>query len=110
MKLSELAGKLHLELATPAEIDPDVSRGYTSDLLSDVMGNAEDGSILITIQAHKNTIAVASLAGICAVLICNGREIPTDMLEAAIKEGIGIAKTRDNQYVSSYKIHDTLTR
>jgi hypothetical protein len=110
MKLSEIANKLHLISSTPAEIDPDVTCGYTSDLLSDVMGNAEEGSILITIQAHKNTVAVASLAGIYAILICNGRDIPPDMLDAAIKEGIGIVQTRDNQYISSYKIHETIHR
>ena len=105
MKLTEIANTLHFELATPSGIDPDITGGYTSDLLSDVMGNAEDGSILITIQAHKNTIAVASLAGMRAILICNGREIPADMLEASIRESIGIVKTRDNQFVSSYQIH-----
>ncbi|NPV01146.1 MAG: iron-sulfur binding hydrogenase [Brevinematales bacterium] len=108
MKLSEIANTLHYEPATPSGIDPDITGGYASDLLSDVMGNAEDGSILITIQAHKNTIAVASLAGVRAILICNGRDIPPDMLEASIMEGVGIIKTRDNQFVSSYKIHRLL--
>ena len=39
--------------------DLEIQNGYTSDLLSDVMGNAPEDSVLITIQAHKNTIAVA---------------------------------------------------
>ncbi|OHD54600.1 MAG: iron-sulfur binding hydrogenase [Spirochaetes bacterium GWF1_51_8] len=108
MKLSEIVKALELTYATPEKIDPDVTDGYTSDLLSDVMGNAREGSILITIQAHKNSVAVASLSGITAILICNGREIPTDMLDAAISEGIGIVCTGDNQYVSSYKIHRVL--
>ncbi len=42
----------------------EISDAYTGDLLSDVMGNAPSDSVLMTIQAHKNTVAVASLAQI----------------------------------------------
>ena len=37
--------------------DAELAGGYTSDLLSDVMANLKEGQVLITIQAHKNTIA-----------------------------------------------------
>lgn len=75
-----------------------ISGGYTSDLLSDVMANAKSGDALITIQAHRNTVAVASLVGIAAVVICNAREIPPEMAQAARDEGIGIASTSASQF------------
>ena len=37
--------------------------GYSSDLLSDVMANAKADGVLVTVQAHKNAVAVASLVG-----------------------------------------------
>ena len=43
--------------------DENVTDGYTSDLLSDVMGNCPEGSLWITIQRHMNVIAVAQLTG-----------------------------------------------
>ena len=46
MKLSEIAEKLHLECLTPelkSEAEADVTRGYVSDLLSDVLANAPQG-------------------------------------------------------------------
>lgn len=82
--------------------------GFTSDLLSDVMGNADEDCVLITIQAHKNTIACCSLAGITAVIICSGRNIPEDMIEAAKEEGIAIFTTKDNQFKTSIKVHGLL--
>lgn len=85
-----------------------INNGFTSDLLSDVMGNAEEDSVLITIQAHKNTIACCSLAGVTAVIICSGRIIPDDMIKAAKDEGIAIFKTTENQFETSYKIHEKL--
>ena len=81
--------------------DADVSDGYTSDLLSDVMARATEGSVLITIQAHKNTVAVCSLVGVVAVLICNNRPVADDMLEAAAREGIAVFRTAANQFRTS---------
>lgn len=46
----------------------EISGGYVSDLLSDVMGNAVENQIWITIMRHLNVIAVASLSGISAIV------------------------------------------
>lgn len=108
MKVSELAEKLNYSIVTEKYNDNEVVNGYTSDLLSDVMGNAEEESIFITIQAHKNTMAVAMQLDFVAVLICNSRAVPDDMKEAAEKEGIAILTTSDNQFVSSYKVHNAI--
>lgn len=82
----------------------EITAAYTGDLLSDVMGNAPDDSALITIQAHKNTVAVASLAGSKVIIVCNGRSVPDDMTAAAKEEGIAIVTTSDNQFTASWKV------
>lgn len=103
MKIQKLNEELGFELLTKCP-DSEIITAYTSDLLSDVMGNAPDDSVLITIQAHKNTIAVASLAGINAIIICNNRKAPEDMLPAAEKENIAILKTSLNQFEASLAV------
>ncbi len=90
--------------------DGKVAGGYTSDLLSDVMANAGEDSVLITIQAHKNTIAVATLAGIRAVVICNKRPVGDDVLKAAENEGIAVFRTAENQFKTSLSIGRLLAR
>lgn len=108
MKTNEIETKLGLKPAyTDYEVN-DIEAGFTSDLLSDVMGNAPEDSVLITIQAHKNTIACASLAGITAVILCSNRTAPEDMIEAAKDEGIAIFITEDSQFETSYKVHGLL--
>jgi hypothetical protein len=84
--------------------DAPILAGYTSDLLSDVMAHAEDDSVLITIQAHGNTVAVATLAGMSALVICNARPIPADMLVAAERERIALFQTDMNQFEASCTI------
>ncbi len=88
--------------------DEAVLDGYTSDLLSDVMANAPEGSVLVTIQAHKNTVAVATLSGVRAIVLCNNREAPQDMLEAARQEGIAVFVTEKNQFTISAALHHAL--
>ncbi len=104
MKASDLEKLLGYECACSTEKDVPIEDAYTSDLLSDVMGNAPDSSVLITIQAHKNSVAVASLAGIRAIVLCNGRKAPEEMLEAAVNEEVSIYRTADNQFTASWKI------
>ncbi len=83
-----------------------VEAGFTSDLLSDIMANAPAHSVLVTLQSHLNTVAVASLAGVHAIVLTSGRQAPPDMLEAARREGILLLQTEDNQYRASVKLEE----
>ncbi|MBO4387966.1 MAG: iron-sulfur binding hydrogenase [Spirochaetales bacterium] len=104
MKAGEI-GKLEgYKLVVAGDPDAEITNAYTGDLLSDVMGHAPDQSVLITIQAHKNTIAVCSLAGAVAVVICNDREVPEDMRQSAASEGVSIFATKDDQFTASVKV------
>ncbi|MCL2265897.1 MAG: hypothetical protein FWC22_07630 [Treponema sp.] len=104
MKIKEVAESLGAEICQTEFDDVEVTGAYTSDLLSDVMANAKDGGALITIQAHKNTVAVASLVNISVIIICNSRPLPDDMLEAAKSEEIAVIRTKENQFTVSGKL------
>lgn len=84
--------------------DAIVNSAYTSDLLSDVMGHCGDESVLVTIQNHLNTIAVCTLAGIEAIVICHNRPVPDDMAEAAKREGVAILTTPLSQFAASIRL------
>jgi predicted transcriptional regulator len=70
-----------------------VSSGYASDLLSNVMGQAGAGSVWVTMQGHKNIVAVASLAGLAAVVIAGGAKPDADTAEKAEAENIPLLVT-----------------
>ena len=108
MTIREAAAALGAEICQGEFEDADLTAAYTSDLLSDVMAYAKDGGALITIQAHKNTVAVATLVNISVIVICNGRPLPEDMLEAAKDEGIAVIRTKENQFTVSGKIWEML--
>jgi hypothetical protein len=108
MTIRELAAALGAEIKQDEFEDAALTGAYTGDLLSDVMAHAKDGGALITIQAHKNTVAVASLVNIAAIIVCNKRPLPPDMLEAAAEEGIAVLLTGENQFTVSGKLWELL--
>ena len=68
----------------------DITHGYASDLLSDVLANAPAGGILVTLQVHLNVIAVASHAGLRAVIFSCGRIPEDDVIQKAAEEGLSL--------------------
>ena len=93
MKLEEVAKKLDLDLLTPetpAVAEAEIERGYASDLLSDVLANAPEGGVLVTLQVHLNVIAVASHAELAAVIFAGNRRPEEDVLAKAAAEGISL--------------------
>jgi hypothetical protein len=105
MNLRELPEALGLEVLQDTFADRPLTGAYTSDLLSDVMAHADDRDILITIQSHKNTVAVATLVGVGAIVLCNNRPVPEEMIQAAREEEIGIFVSGEDQFTLSGKIY-----
>jgi len=110
MLISELSSALGLEVAQDSYRDRPISSGYASDLLSDVMANAAADAVLVTVQAHKNAVAVASLVGIGAIVVCNSRPLPEDMVEAARSEGVAIFRSSESAFEVSGKLWAALHR
>ncbi|MCK9190243.1 MAG: iron-sulfur binding hydrogenase [Sphaerochaetaceae bacterium] len=108
MKVKDLSTIEGFETVLMKNEGADVLDVYTGDLLSDVIGNVVDDSVLVTVQAHKNTIAVGSLASIPAIVLCNGRSCPEDMVKAASENDISLFTTEDNQFHASLKIAKAL--
>ena len=104
MTVRKIAEVLGAKIINENYSDTEVSGAYASDLLSDVMANAKEGGALITIQAHKNTVAVATLVNVNCIIICNNRPLPEDMLAAAADEEIAVLLTNENQFTVSGKL------
>ncbi|MDR1144372.1 MAG: hypothetical protein LBK77_09195 [Spirochaetaceae bacterium] len=110
MTIRETSAMLKAEILQNNFEDVPLTGAYTSDLLSDVMANAKEGGALITIQAHKNTVAVATLVNITLIILCNNRPLQDDdMLEAAEEEGIAVIRTKENQFTVSGKLWTALS-
>jgi serine kinase of HPr protein (carbohydrate metabolism regulator) len=87
MTIREVVDSTHLEiLACPEGLDKEVTGGYASDLLSDVIAHSSAGNLWITMQTHRNIVAVATLKELSAVILVNGRAPDPETLEKAREE------------------------
>ena len=94
MKLRDIIKTCGCNLKTSTEnLDREVTGGYSSDLLSDVMANAKDGKLWITLQTHNNIVAVALLKNLAGIVLVNGREPDEGTLAKANEEDIPIMTT-----------------
>jgi serine kinase of HPr protein (carbohydrate metabolism regulator) len=98
MKLVNLIEKLNLSIINAANLNVDVCGAYASDLLSDVMGNAKENQIWITLQTHQNVGAIASLKDMAAVILVNNLKPNHELLNYAVQNEINILSTKESTF------------
>ena len=108
MTVKEIIEKLDLRCLNEANLDVQVEGAYASDLLSDVMGNARNGQVWITMQTHKNVTAIASLKDMPAVIIVRDGVPDDDMLQHAKDEDICLLVSHDSTFDVCGKLYALL--
>ena len=111
MTVKELVEKMNLTVfCGQGNLDREIKGGYTSDLLSDVMGFAREGQVWITLQTHKNVLAIASLKELAAILLVKGNKPEEDMLEQAVDEGIPVLGTDAQTFETTGKVYQLINQ
>ena len=77
---------------------------YISDLLSDVLANAQPGVLWVTIHTHRNVLSVASMKDIAAVLFTCGRKPEAAIVAEAVEKGILLLSTPLSTYETAGKL------
>lgn len=107
MKLVEIIKSLNLRVVCGDNLlDREVSGGYASDLLSDVMANSRKGDIWITLQVHPNIVAVAMLKEITGIIMVNGRKPEEETVMKARQEKLPIMTTDMPAFEVAGKLYD----
>lgn len=111
MKITDIIAVLDLKIISGhTGLSNEITGGYVSDLLSDVMGNAKEGQVWITLQTHQNIIAVASLKDISAIIIVKGFVPETDTIEKSNIENIPLISTELDTFNISGRLFELLQK
>ena len=106
MKLGEIIKELDLNVSVDGKnFDKEVSTCYVSDLLSNVMGQAVDGSVWVTMQGHQNIVAIASLLSIPAIIVTGSSAIETETLKKSQDNDITILSTPMTTFETAGKLY-----
>ena len=91
IKLRDIVEMLKLDVRTGSDrLDVEVTGGYASDLMSDVIARAEAGNLWVTLQTHQNIVAVGVMKSLCCIILINGREPEKETVQKAEAQGIPI--------------------
>jgi hypothetical protein len=111
MKLAAIVEQLGLRVLTAkANLDTDVSGGYASDLLSDVIANSQEKNLWITLQTHQNTIAVAKLKDLAGIIIVSNREPDEQTKKKAEEEKVPLLLTSETSFMIAGKLFQLLEK
>ncbi len=105
VNLKDIVQKLDLKVVS-GDIDREVSGGYSSDLLSDVIANAQKDNIWITLQTHINIVAVANLQELAGIILVNGRQPEEITLKKAEQENIPLLLTELSTFEIVGKLYE----
>ncbi len=109
MTVQQLIEKLSLKVFGGEKgLENEISGGYVSDLLSDVMGNADAGEVWVTLQTHKNVMAIASLKDLAAIILVNNHQPEEDTLAQANEEGVPLLGTELSTFEVTGKLYELL--
>lgn len=92
------------------EEDKTISGGYVGDMLSWVMGRARAGNCWFTIINNLNTIAVASLVDVSAIVFCDGVTLDNAVIDKAKEEDINIYYTKLSTFEAVVAFNDIFSK
>lgn len=105
----ELADKLSLQVLAGEEgLSREVTGCYIGDLLSWVMGRAQEGDVWLTVMGNLNAIGVASLADTSCMVLTENAWLDEDAKRKAEQQGIAVLGTEENSYHLALKIAELL--
>ena len=106
MKLEDVVKTTGMKVETGQDkLDREVSGGYASDLLSDVMANSKEGDVWVTLQIHPNIIAVATLKDLAGIIIVQGKRLEEETIKKAQQEGIPLLVTEHQAFEIAGKLY-----
>jgi hypothetical protein len=102
MTLNEVIQQLELDIVTEPDLGPEagaaITGGYASDLLSCVMARAKAGNVWVTLQAHPNVVAVASLLELGAVIVTEGVSLDPETVSKAQQADVTLLSTHKDTF------------
>lgn len=98
MNLNDLLTNGQFELLSGTTTDKEISNTRCCDLLSWVMARGSEGTAWITVQAHSNIVAVASLLDFACIIIPENIKVEKEVLDKAHDEDVAIISTSLDSY------------
>ena len=108
MTVERFANEFGFDILCMPAPEKEISGAYIGDLLSWVMGKAEQSHVWLTIMSNINTVAVATLADTSCILLCEDVRADGELLRTASEKGVNILSTDLTSFEAAVKIKDAV--
>ncbi|MEG1642069.1 MAG: serine kinase [Synergistaceae bacterium] len=106
MKIGEITSLLNAKVYVQGDTDREITGVIAGDLLSFIMGTANENSAWITIQTHLNVAAVAVLKDLPLIIIASDRVPAEELIERCKEENISIISLPYSLYEACNRMYE----
>lgn len=103
MTVKDLCEQLSLTVLVEGGQDREVEGCYIGDLLSWVMGRAQENNAWITVMGNVNSIAVAKLADLSCIILCEQSHLDGDAKKQSAQNNIAVLSAEEPAYELAVK-------
>ena len=109
MNVKDIAEKCGFRIAAGEDaLSRSVEGIYCCDLLSFAMGRAPEDFAWITVMGNMNSVAVASLADVACIVLCDKVQPDEDMLKKAEQQDIAILLSDQPAFDTGLKMYEAI--
>lgn len=106
MKLRDLIGVLEAEVIVGQDrLDLEIEKAFASDLMSDVLAFATEGSLLLTGLTNAQVVRTAEMLDMSAVVFVRGKRPQPEAVDLARSRGIPLLTTPYILYESCGRLY-----
>ena len=110
MTVEKLTEEMHLSVFCLSAPKALISGAYCGDLLSWVMGRAEENNAWLTIMSNQNVAAVAVMTDLSCIILTEGVTPDPALLDRCEKEGLNILGTQLPTFEAAARLSEILGR
>ncbi len=104
MTVKELKEQCSFDVICMPDGEREICGCYIGDLLSWVMGRAQEDNAWITIMSNINVVAVASLSDVSCVVLAEGVTLDDEVKNTAEQKGINVLCSKEPIFETALKI------
>ena len=109
MTINELCEKTGLKIVVGDHLgENQVAGAYACDLLSWVIGRANENDALVTVMTNMNVIAVAVMADLSCVILTEGVSLDENAKKKAMENNIPVLSSNMPTYETCAMLHSIL--
>ncbi len=110
MTVQDAISVLNAELIASGEgLLKKVNHIVASDLMSDVLLVDEEAMLLLTSLASDQVLRTAQIVGAAAVIVVNGKSLPSSMKKVATDLGMTLAIAKQSKFDTCIALHQRMT-